>query len=164
MFHIDADAKSNILATAAGGGGPTQVAAFEPDFVITQPEAVTRVEIHLRIAGKEDEKVLALSEQLANTVGLRPRHMRRATDLLPIAAPEPSDDSADEPASTPLWHLTEVALSIDRSTPELRCRIGRARTPLKPAARLPPRVALPVLMGPVLVGACLGIGDLVFGW
>lgn len=163
MFHIETDAKSNVLTTTAGGNGPIQHAAFEPDFAITQPEGVTRVEIHLRIADKEHQPVLALSEQLANTVGLKPRHMRRATDLVPTAAKSP-DGSEDDPASTPLWYLTEVALSVDRSTPELRCRIGQAKTPLKPATRLWPQVALPMLMGPVLVGACLGIGDLVFGW
>jgi len=165
MFHIETDSKSDILATATGGGESVQIAAFEPNFATTQPEAVTRVEIHLRIAGNQDEPVLALSEQLANTVGLRPRHMRRATDLLPAAVPEPADVPADEPGSRPLWYLTEVALSVDRSTPELRSRIGQAKTaPLKPLMRLPSRVALPMLMGPLLVGTCLGIGDLVFGW
>ncbi len=166
MFHIETDAKSGVLATATvGSGGPVKLAMFEPAGMTTQPEAVTRVEIHLRLAGKEDEPALTLSDQLANTVGLKPRHMRRATDLLPTAAPAPPDVPTNELPPTPLWYLTEAVLGVDRSTPELRSRIGKAKTAVKSAVRLPPQVALPALVAvPVVVGTCLGIGDLVFGW
>jgi hypothetical protein len=184
MFYIDKEAKTGSRAATAmvggsGGGARIELAAFEPfatSGIFTTPsDALTRVEIHLRLAGREDEPTLALSETLSNTVGLMPRHMRRATDLLPAAAPKPSDTAADEPA--PLWYLAEVVLGVDRSTPELRSRIGqakpgfkakagfeakagfKAKAGLKPVARLPPQLAWPML-----VGTCLGIGDLVLGW
>jgi len=169
MFYIDKDTKPGILATAAtvggSGGAHIELAAFQPTVATSPSEALTRVEIHLRLAGKEDAPAPALSETLANTVGLMPRHMRRATDLAPAAAPEPPDAAGDDPAAPPLWYLAEVVLGVDRSTPELRSRIGqaktgiKARTGIKAVARLPPQVAWPVL-----VGTCLGIGDLVLGW
>lgn len=162
MLHIEDEANPGIVATATfGRGGSTKPAAFEPNFATAQIEPVTRVEIHLRLAGKEDVPALALSDQLANTVGLKPRHMRRASDAGLAAACELPEAGAAEPASKPLWYLADVVLGVDRSTPELRSRIGKAKTApgVKSAARLPPLVAWPVL-----VGTCLGIGDLVLGW
>jgi hypothetical protein len=99
-------------------------------------------------------------DTLANTVGLVPRHMRRATDIQPPADQMAVAEPTTEQGPQVLWHLDEVVLGVDRTTSELRRRIFHAKSSIAAPStwRLPPQVTCLIL-----IGVWLGIGDLVLG-
>ncbi len=173
-LQADSAAHAEILLRL-GGANP----ALPPGVVTTRAKSLFSA-LRARAAGTSISPVLAEptmhdEDPTANSVGLMPRHMRRASDMQrdaataaallpppPVASPLANARSAiAEPEQSALWTLHEIIPRIDFETPDLRRRIEAAQ----PAGASAASQRLPLLLVlPMLAGLYLCLGDLVLRW